>query len=571
MRLTNLLLLFLLIISGIHVAHASQLDVPIDDPVYEYLDRLATRGLLPYYLNDIKPLTRDEIARQLVRLNEQRDALSRVDRQLLDEYRADYRFELTDKRYYKLGKGKDTWFWFSGAGSLKNGFREDILSYTPNREKPRLMVYESGKEMVWLDWLEKVRFESKNDLGRIFFQHSLRLSTQLGPHFSAYTDGNLYSYTMHHGFTEPVPEYKGGFFSYRKESEAVQYFSWDYANAYIQYSSLLGDMKAGIQPLIWGNGTHSLILSDNVNQFPFVSWSKSIGKSRFSFFHGKIQPAEPTRNNPNTGSKIYAPKYLVGHRWEISFSKKLHGTFSEMLVYGDRNPELVYLIPPVFLWPIQHSLTQKNQDNILWFFEGEYFPAPNLKLYGTFLLDELRFSEMFKNWTGNRWAVQGGFQFTPPLQTVSTDFIFEFTAVRPWTYTHRVPLFGTYSHGGQSLGFYAGPNSQLVYAENRWWLSRRQFLSLSFQQLKHGVNPLDPSDPDYYPIGSDVNESYLDRNPAFDQNTRWLMGDIITTKDISLNWRYQLSNVLFLDAGYTYRTQQADHHNFFRLQIMMDY
>lgn len=553
-----------------NTAFASGIHVPLDSPIYGYLHRLSTQGLLPYYLDKTRPLTRGYVAEQLMKLDQDRSDLSRVDRELLDEYLADYRLELTDKRYYKLTKTGNTYFWFSNWKTFQDGV-SDLFHYTPNQEKLHLMAFENGQETVWFDWIEKTRYEMKNSLGRMFFQHGFRLSVQIGEHFSAYSEGNQYSYTYRTGFQEVVPEYKGGFFQSHNDLVGSGYSSFDYAHAYIQYTSILGRIKLGIQPLYWGDSQHSLILSNNVPSFPFISWDKLIGKSRFSFFHGKIQPAEATVNDPKTESKIYAPKYLVGHRWEISFSRKLRGAFTEMLTYGDRDPELVYFIPTVFLWPIQHSLTDKNQDNILWFFEGEYKPFNGVRLYGTFLMDELRISEMFNDWAGNRWAVQAGIQYTPHLTKYSTDLIAEFTAVRPWTYTHRVPLFGTYSHSGRNIGFYAGPNSQSIYLENRWWISRRQALSIGFQQLKHGVNPRKPSDPGYYPIGADVNESYLDRNPAFDEKTKWLMGNIQTTRLISLAWTYQLSNVLDSKIQYGYQLRRHSGDNYFSLQIGMDY
>ena len=89
-------------------------------------------------------------------------------------------------------------------------------------------------------------------------------------------------------------------------------------------------------------------------------------------------------------------KYLVGHRWEIATSEKLQVAFTEMLVYGGRDPELIYFLPTIFLWPVQHNMTSQSEDNILWFMEGQYFPINGLKLYGTFMIDELNTKEMFR-------------------------------------------------------------------------------------------------------------------------------------------------------------------------------
>ena len=80
----------------------SNLHVDIDNPIYDYLDRLATKGVLPSYQDNTLPLKREYVANILIKLNNQRDKLSRVDQKLLDEYLVDYRYELTDMQYFKF-------------------------------------------------------------------------------------------------------------------------------------------------------------------------------------------------------------------------------------------------------------------------------------------------------------------------------------------------------------------------------------------------------------------------------------------------------------------------------------
>ena len=92
--------LYLILTSGLYFA--SQLHVRIDDPVYDYLDRLSTQGVLPSYMNATLPLYRDYIAHLLTHLTTERDMLSAIDNRILDEYIADYRLELEEKPYFQL-------------------------------------------------------------------------------------------------------------------------------------------------------------------------------------------------------------------------------------------------------------------------------------------------------------------------------------------------------------------------------------------------------------------------------------------------------------------------------------
>ena len=96
-NLLNKTLIIILVIIFYSELFSSQLHVSINDPVYEYLDRFSTQGVLPSYMNVTLPLTRDYIADMLIILDESRDNLSVVDQKILDEYLADYTYELEKK------------------------------------------------------------------------------------------------------------------------------------------------------------------------------------------------------------------------------------------------------------------------------------------------------------------------------------------------------------------------------------------------------------------------------------------------------------------------------------------
>ena len=299
-----------------------------------------------------------------------------------------------------------------------------------------------------------------------------------------------------------------------------------------------------------------------------LSWDKKLGNSKFSFFHGSILPAES--DTMINGLITNESKYLVGHRWEITATDKLQVAFTEMLVYGGRDPELVYFLPTIFLWPVQHNMTSQSGDNILWFFEGQYAPINRLKLYGTFMVDELKTSEMFNDWFGNRWTAQIGSHAAGNIFSYPTDLRIEWTAARPWSYTHRVPLYGTYTNNGRCLGFKHGPNSQLLLLENRWWINTRNRFSISYEQLKWGREP-DKDMADNFDFGNDTNHNYSLANPEYNNNTGWLIGDIQTTQTVQFLWEYQLSNIIGLELEFAHMKEMDESVNTMSLQVNVDY
>ena len=88
--------LYLILTSGFYFA--SQLHVRIDDPVYDYLDRLSTQGVLPSYMNATLPLYSDYIADLLTHLTTERDMLSAI------ENKIDYLLSISDREWEDVVK-----------------------------------------------------------------------------------------------------------------------------------------------------------------------------------------------------------------------------------------------------------------------------------------------------------------------------------------------------------------------------------------------------------------------------------------------------------------------------------
>lgn len=547
------------------IATASQLHVPLHDPVYLFIDRMITAGHLPGFLNDTRPLSRDAIAECLTLLTTKREKLGKVDVALLDEFIADYRHELTEKGYFAIENGKQSWFCFSSPKTFVNGMAS-LFRYRDQQEKQHLLVYETPENMVWLDWEEMVRLETKNDLPRLVTQDAIRFSAQIGKHFSLYFDGYRYLQQNRSGFSEPPVEYKGGYYAHNFE-EGIHFNSFDYSNAYMQYESPAGTFILANEPLLWGQNITSMVISENAPAFPYIGWQIKLGSLKFTFIHGSLIPKTFERDSV-TGEKKFARKYIVAHRWETALSPKLNLVFSELYIYGNRSPDLIYLIPPVMLWPTQHNL--QDRDNATMAFEIEYFPLNGLKAYSSLFIDELTYSQLSHKYWANKQGYQFGLHYVPRFPNLATELRLEFTAVRPWTYTHKFD-FNTFTHQGRCLGFYAGPNSQNWLFENRWQLTKKCGLLLSINSLRHGVNPVKESCENYYPIGDDANQNYEQRNKDYDQKTGWIMGDIQTTTDYKICLNYFWRKEIIFDWSIIWRRTEGTHDFLTTFQIRFDY
>jgi len=541
---------------------ATGLHVPANDPVYDFLDRMAARGLIRDLLNDTRPLQRAKVAEYLSKLEDQKEHLGRIDQLILKDYIVEYRSEFGQSRNPQLPEGRDRYTLLSSGKLLLNDLKEIIREY-PEAESRHLYVYEKEQSLVWLDIDGLARLESKSGVLRELGAGGMRLSVQLGKNLSLYMAAHGYLWSIPDGFTDYPPEVRNTYIQ-DEPTLGAQYF--DNTEAYFQYfTPVAGTFSVNHENIVWGNSPNSMILSDNIAPFGFIQWQKDFDHAKYTFVHGALLGISPDID-AETNIKSFPNKYYVGHRLETAFLPSFHFAFTEMRVYGNRNFEFDYLLPVSLLYTMEHE--QRDRDNNLMAFEFEWFPSAGMKLYGTLLLDELKVTEIGKSWWANKQGCQAGVHISP---RIPTELIVEWTGVRPWTYTHKVAV-NTYTHNGECLGFYAGPNSQLLFVENRWWFSRRLYGRIQYRRLKHGVDPFAVTDPAYYPVGGDANQDYSQRNPKFDNQTKWLMGKIETTQELGFVLSYRWRKEIFFDWGARVvreRDGQAD--GFLSFQIRVDY
>ena len=539
-----------------------QLFVQVDDPVYDYLERQATRGYIPEFMNDSKPLQRDEIASWLVKLQGFKQKFHRVDKELLLAFMSEYRPELTDQLHPLLTDSTNFRLGFSNLYNLgrdvKSLFNDDVFE-----EERHIYQMEDENNTVWVDMDLMVRGEGRNSTIRFMDQLGAYASIQAGDHLSFFVDGYFFHQYVPDDWPEPVKEFKGNRFNLGGDIERIA--TWDRSESYANLTGKFGTVSIAHYPVNWGNSLNSVLLSNNAIPFGSIRWTKQFKYFKYNFLHGSLMT--PTYSTISDNGRYYIPKYLVAHRLEILFTSRFHVNFSEMITYGgeDRIPEITYLVPMIFLWPSEHTLG--DRDNKMISLEAELFPVKGLRLFGTIFLDELVFSQLFKDFWANKYAIQGGFQWSP--RSIPADLIVEATAVHPWTYSHRF-VYGNYTHHGRELGFYAGPNSQLISAKINYDISTRHRFSLSFEHLLEGSDSILVGDT-MYPIGGDANQDDYDRSLDLDHATEWLMGDIAKTFSLKLDWLYRWRNQISFLTTCEYRVMNGNPNMYYSLQLNLNY
>ncbi len=250
----------------------------------------------------------------------------------------------------------------------------------------------------------------------------------------------------------------------------------------------------------------SIILNDVCNDYGYFSSKFNFKSLSISFLHASLIPDSTSSDNTND----YTDKYLVIHKIDWKPNTRFHFFLGESVIYGDRSISPSYLLPHVFLRPIEHNL--RNRDNVLIFTGINWKPIPKNIIYFNFILDELKKSEILGDWWGNKYALQIGNSYTFNREN-TIKLTLEFTAVRPWIYTHNI-MHNKFSHDDIGLGFPEGSNLIQFAGEFNFDIRKNLNFNIHSSLTRQGS------------IGNNFSINYDTRDESKDNDTHWLEGDI---------------------------------------------
>jgi len=287
--------------------------------------------------------------------------------------------------------------------------------------------------------------------------------------------------------------------------------------------------KKNIYMLGIGRGKHvvgnniggSIILNDACNDYGYFFGKLNFNKFAISLMHGTLIP--DSTNVDQDGDQIYKDynnKYVVVKKLDWKPNYKLHFFAGEEVIYGNRSIDPSYLLPQTFLRATEHNLS--DRDNVLIFAGMNFKTTSRNTIYTNFILDELSKSKIFSDWWGNKYAVQVGNSYLIEGLT-NARITLEFTAVRPWLYTHKI-LHNKYSHDGIGLGFPDGSNLIQFAGEIHYGFLKNLSINLHASHTIQGT------------LGNDFSINYETRP---DDTATWLEGEKTKHSELrtTIRWR----------------------------------
>lgn len=264
-----------------------------------------------------------------------------------------------------------------------------------------------------------------------------------------------------------------------KDFKGTGYDYFD-ARGYITFNAAKYiDIVFGYDKNFIGNGYRSLFLSDFSNSALFLKLNTRIWKFNYQNLFMELVNA-----NRKPADVYLDKKYAVMHHLDLAVTKWLNVGLFEAIVFGRPNHfEFGYLNPVMFYRSIEQQ--SGSADNSIAGLDVKANLAKRIQVYGQFLLDELRVSEVGNDWWGNKFGYQLGAKYIDAFGISNLDLQGEWNRVRPFTYSHSDSV-ANYTHNNQPLAHPLGASFNELIGIARYQPLPRLFLQAKAVLYKHG-------------------------------------------------------------------------------------
>ncbi|MBI1804270.1 MAG: hypothetical protein HY033_07275 [Ignavibacteriae bacterium] len=503
-------------------------NVPIGNQVYDFLDRMGVKGILPLYSNTAIPLSRKEVADFILRVQEERERLTAADREFLRKFEQEFAHEIHPQ--------------VETASIL---FR-DGLDLFSDKEK-YLYAYSDSSLTTYIEFLGSFDYrrssgDSYGSVHATLENHGGRIrgtiKQRLG-YFLQATNGTLFG---DRAFALSDPRLRS---NVKFNDLDSPYF--DFTEAYLRADLSWFNLQFGREYSRFGTGySDRLLLSDNAPVFDFLKLDAHYKSLRFSFIHGSLLPDSTVFAGIPVTEPIGSNKYLAMHRIQLSLFDMLNVSASEMIIYQRYSPEFAYLNPINFYKSSEHSL--RDRDNALLDFDVELFPVAGYKVYGSWLIDDIDFSKMGTGWWGNEFGWQGGACITDAAGLANVDAVIEYTRLEPYLYTNR--LNGNdYTHNNTGLGHHLPPNSDEWFLQFRYRPMKSLRTLITYIHERHGENIISTGQV-IKNVGGDVMQGHRNTDS---ETAAFLDGNLVRKDHVRLQAIYEPATNFFVTGSYEFQ------------------
>ena len=457
--------------------------------IYDFLEELTTDGVIRSNAA-IKPYTRDHIARLLAEAQSKDSLLNKRQKEDLQFYMQDYALELdTLPTYYSYGHRHVTQ-WKTEVSNLN--LADPSLHVMTKNKVFKMRV----RPILGMDLI----YNTKGLLQHRWY--GVELQMDIAHHVSIWGSLRDHSWRGLGGDASKItkPQFLNDIPGVQYKENSYDYDGGDFSDSRggISLYTWWGSIGIQRERIQWGDAQHcSNILSAHNPAVPMFTIQITPCKwFQFDYFHAWLTSNvidstyyydEEYRTNEDGSIEMrrhYRPanKFMAANMFTFMPCKYIQFSFGNSIVYAERNVQAAYFIPFAFYKSLDHLLTKginSENQNSQAFASISIRPTDHLRLYGSFFLDEFKFSRLKPsnpqhnpisylvgfNWSG--WPVKG--------LSLRGEFMRAYIAC----YTHSIKVVD-YTSNSYNMGHYMGDNAQSIFVQLAYRPTRSLRLTLDY-------------------------------------------------------------------------------------------
>lgn len=521
---TLVVIFCLIIITIFPISAIAQVEhIPIVHPVYTYLLRAETKGLLPHFSLSSLPLQRQEIRKALNLIDQQKDELTDNEKAVLLRFQREFILENRENAVLVQSESDSTNLLFSSLFSDK-----EKLVYMYKDSTATVQIYPLAMTGIFID---KQHTESAQSV--TYAQGGARimgtLSNALG-FFLQVTNGTVVSGEREVALRDPRLKQNIKFATFNSD--------FDFTESHLRFDHKWFYAYIGRENRVIGSGYFNRIfLSDAAPPSDAIMLGAKFKTVEYRFMHASLLSVPEDSNGRLLISKndIYPagpflnlrPKYFATHRisWRPSWGEI---SLWDGIIYS-RPMDIGYLNPLSFYKSVEHSL--RDRDNSMMGFDMTIRPVSNIQLKGSFLLDDIIFKELGSDFWSNKTTFNIGAAYATPY---NCDIQVEYARVFPFTFSHFNPQNSATNDVILMMGSLP-PNSDEISTKFIMWWGNRYPLQITAAYIRHGENIVDANNNVIVNAGGDI---FLSNTGS--QNAPFLNGNLRSTFLLQLDAGWEI-------------------------------
>lgn len=517
-----------------YISYSQAENVPVRHPVYDFLIHCETRGYLPHFSSSDLPWVRSDVIKALNLISQKKSSLSNWETKTLNIF---------IKEFIPIDNQLSL---FKGPSNTKQLTFKGLIS---DKEK-YFYYYDDSSSIVRVEPLAEFDIRATDeDKSSMIATLGVRLSGSIKNNFGYYlqaTNGRVVS-----GDRELALED-------RRYNQSIKFSilkdDIDLSQSHIRYNNDWFYFEFGRQTRLLGAGYgQRLFISDMSPPFDAIKVGAKFKSFEYSYIHGSLLGLPDSYWQSGFTTHIDS-KYTAQHRFAVRPSWG-EIAFWENIIYSDRFPDLAYLNPLSFMKSLEHAL--HDRDNSLMGMDLTFRPIDGIQVKGSFLLDDIIFENIGKNFWSNKFAWNLGVMATLPF---SANVALEYTLVKPYTFSH-FNVQNSVTNDGRLLGSTLQPNTDELSLMTTFFYGQRYPIELDISFSRHGAN-IFREDTLYYNAGGDVLQT---RRPQDSDTVEFLSGDLRETLRIRVAGGYEIFRGFSAHAEYIFRREDTAALHYVRL------